>query len=68
MFKLNFFPSFQILAYVSQVHKVVLPEGVVDNESLTLDQVCDFSLLFNSYHFLVVYIGELILPRLNLTD
>ena len=30
---------FQILAYVSQVHMVVLPEGVVDHDSLTLDQV-----------------------------
>ncbi|KAG6536344.1 hypothetical protein ZIOFF_001398 [Zingiber officinale] len=31
--------SFQILAYVSQVHKVVLPEGVVDHETVTLDQI-----------------------------
>lgn len=31
--------SVQVLAYVSQVHKVVLPVGVVDNESLTLEQV-----------------------------
>ncbi|KAH9768285.1 Chorismate synthase [Citrus sinensis] len=29
----------QILAYVSQVHNVVLPEDVVDHEMLTLDQV-----------------------------
>ncbi|THU69451.1 hypothetical protein C4D60_Mb08t14550 [Musa balbisiana] len=29
----------EILAYVSQVHKVVLPEGVVDNETVTLDQI-----------------------------
>ncbi|KAG6499436.1 hypothetical protein ZIOFF_039224 [Zingiber officinale] len=28
-----------ILAYVSQVHKVVLPEGVVDYETVTLDQI-----------------------------
>ncbi|XP_077252926.1 chorismate synthase, chloroplastic-like [Tasmannia lanceolata] len=29
----------EVLAYVSQVHKVVLPEGVVDNETVTLEQV-----------------------------
>lgn len=29
----------EILAYVSQVHKVVLPEGVVDNDAFTIDQV-----------------------------
>ncbi|XP_020255850.1 chorismate synthase 1, chloroplastic-like isoform X2 [Asparagus officinalis] len=29
----------EILAYVSQVHKVVLPEGMVDNETVTYDQV-----------------------------
>ncbi|RWR83378.1 Chorismate synthase [Cinnamomum micranthum f. kanehirae] len=29
----------EVLAYVSQVHKVVLPVGVVDNETVTLDQV-----------------------------
>ncbi|KAG9445561.1 hypothetical protein H6P81_011689 [Aristolochia fimbriata] len=29
----------EVLAYVSQVHKVVLPEGVVDNETFTLEQV-----------------------------
>ncbi|XP_077225623.1 chorismate synthase, chloroplastic-like [Tasmannia lanceolata] len=29
----------EILAYVSQVHKVVLPEGAVDNETVTLEQV-----------------------------
>ncbi|XP_042445243.1 chorismate synthase, chloroplastic-like [Zingiber officinale] len=29
----------EILAYVSQVHKVVLPEGVVDHETVTLDQI-----------------------------
>ncbi|XP_068652607.1 chorismate synthase, chloroplastic [Aristolochia californica] len=29
----------EVLAYVSQVHKVVLPEGVVDNEIFTLEQV-----------------------------
>ncbi|KAG5533223.1 hypothetical protein RHGRI_027434 [Rhododendron griersonianum] len=31
--------SVQILAYVSQVHDVVLPEGLVDHESMTLDQI-----------------------------
>ncbi|XP_062156214.1 chorismate synthase, chloroplastic [Alnus glutinosa] len=29
----------EILAYVSQVHKVVLPEGLVDHYSLALDQI-----------------------------
>ncbi|KAI5648707.1 hypothetical protein M9H77_34712 [Catharanthus roseus] len=29
----------EILAYVSQVHGVVLPDGVVDHETLTLDQI-----------------------------
>ncbi|XP_024970593.1 chorismate synthase 1, chloroplastic [Cynara cardunculus var. scolymus] len=29
----------EILAYVSQAHKIVLPEGLVDHETLTLDQV-----------------------------
>ena len=29
----------EILAYVSQVHEVVLPDGVVDNETVTLDQI-----------------------------
>ncbi|KAI3951974.1 hypothetical protein MKW92_033793 [Papaver armeniacum] len=29
----------EILAYVSQVHKVILPEDLVDPETLTLDQV-----------------------------
>lgn len=30
----------QILAYVSQVHNVVLPEDLVDNQIVTLEQVC----------------------------
>ena len=38
-FNITFVPFPQILAYVSQVHKVVLPEGVVDNETVTLDEV-----------------------------
>ncbi|KAL2549536.1 Chorismate synthase [Forsythia ovata] len=29
----------EIIAYVSQVHKVVLPEDLVDHENLTLDQI-----------------------------
>ncbi|CAI0442787.1 unnamed protein product [Linum tenue] len=33
------FAGTEVFAYVSQVHKVVLPEGVVDHESLTLDQI-----------------------------
>ncbi|CAL9780599.1 unnamed protein product [Musa acuminata subsp. burmannicoides] len=36
---LNMYMGTEILAYVSQVHKVVLPEGVVDNETVTLDQI-----------------------------
>lgn len=42
MFSHNFLMvlyNFQIFAYVSQVHKVVLPEGLVDHETLTLEQV-----------------------------
>ncbi|KAF8402737.1 hypothetical protein HHK36_010827 [Tetracentron sinense] len=33
------FSGTEVFAYVSQVHKVVLPENVVDHESLTLDQI-----------------------------
>ncbi|KAJ4720805.1 Chorismate synthase [Melia azedarach] len=33
------FSGTEILAYVSQVHKVVLPEGVVDHDTLILDQI-----------------------------
>ncbi|CAA6660058.1 unnamed protein product [Spirodela intermedia] len=29
----------EVLAYVSQVHKVVLPEGLIDHESVTQEQV-----------------------------
>lgn len=29
----------QIIAYVSQVHKVVLPEDLVDHETVNLEQV-----------------------------
>lgn len=29
----------QIIAYVSQVHNVVLPEDLIDHETMTLDQV-----------------------------
>jgi chorismate synthase len=33
------FAGTEILAYVSQVHKVILPEDLIDNETLTLDQI-----------------------------
>ncbi|KAJ9545548.1 hypothetical protein OSB04_025255 [Centaurea solstitialis] len=33
------FAGTEILAYVSQAHKIVLPEDLVDHETLTLDQV-----------------------------
>ncbi|KAJ4979690.1 hypothetical protein NE237_010470 [Protea cynaroides] len=33
------FSGTEIFAYVSQAHKVVLPEGLVDHETLTLDQI-----------------------------
>nr|XP_043615129.1 chorismate synthase 1, chloroplastic [Erigeron canadensis] len=36
---LKLYSGTEILAYVSQVHKVVLPEGLVDHETFTLDQV-----------------------------
>ncbi|XP_057799060.1 chorismate synthase 2, chloroplastic-like isoform X2 [Salvia miltiorrhiza] len=36
---LNHYAGTQILAYVSQVHKVVLPEDLVDHERVTLDQI-----------------------------
>ncbi|CAL9207312.1 unnamed protein product [Musa hybrid cultivar] len=36
---LKMYAGTEILAYVSQVHKVVLPEGVVDNETVTLDEI-----------------------------
>ncbi|XP_011040987.1 PREDICTED: chorismate synthase, chloroplastic-like [Populus euphratica] len=36
---LKLYAGTEILAYVSQVHKVVLPEGVVDHDTLTLDQM-----------------------------
>ncbi|KAL5710077.1 chorismate synthase [Ranunculus cassubicifolius] len=29
----------EVLAYVSQVHKVILPEGVVDHEALSMSQI-----------------------------
>ncbi|KAJ3682639.1 hypothetical protein LUZ60_015212 [Juncus effusus] len=29
----------EVLAYVSQVHKVVLPEGAVDHDTLSMDQI-----------------------------
>lgn len=33
---------YQVFAYVSQAHKVVLPEDLVDHETLTLEQVIFF--------------------------
>ncbi|KAK7279663.1 hypothetical protein RJT34_24719 [Clitoria ternatea] len=33
------FCGIEILAYVSQVHKVILPEDLVDHDTLTLDQI-----------------------------
>ncbi|CAK7325481.1 unnamed protein product [Dovyalis caffra] len=36
---LKLYAGTEIFAYVSQVHKVVLPEGLVDHDSLTLDQI-----------------------------
>ncbi|XP_022860923.1 chorismate synthase 1, chloroplastic-like [Olea europaea var. sylvestris] len=36
---LNQYSGTEIIAYVSQVHKVVLPEDLVDHETLTLDQI-----------------------------
>lgn len=33
------FSGTEVLAYVSQAHKVVLPEGLVDPETLTLEQI-----------------------------
>ncbi|KAK9950130.1 hypothetical protein M0R45_005632 [Rubus argutus] len=33
------FSGTEVLAYVSQVHKVVLPEDLVDDHTLTLDQI-----------------------------
>ena len=35
----TFLNPYQVFAYVSQAHKVVLPEGLVDHETLTLEQV-----------------------------
>ncbi|CAO2837032.1 unnamed protein product [Amaranthus hypochondriacus] len=33
------FAGTEVLAYVSQVHKVVLPDGLINNETLTLEQI-----------------------------
>ncbi|CAL5209232.1 unnamed protein product [Lathyrus oleraceus] len=33
------FAGTEILAYVSQVHKIILPEDLIDNDTLTLDQI-----------------------------
>lgn len=39
LLRVKFSLHLQVIAYVSQVHKVILPEGVVDNETVTLEQV-----------------------------
>ena len=36
----------QVLAYASQVHKVVLPQDCVDHEGLTLEQVASLFFMF----------------------
>ncbi|XP_039040065.1 chorismate synthase, chloroplastic-like [Hibiscus syriacus] len=33
------FSGTEVLAYVSQVHQVVLPDGLVDHDTVTLDQI-----------------------------
>ena len=43
---ISIFFILQILAYVSQAYNIVLPEGLVDHETVTLDEA---SLL--NYHF-----------------
>lgn len=47
-----FFFCPQILAYVSQVHQVVLPEDLVDHENLTLEQV---RILFGSISYILFF-------------
>ncbi|XP_047956790.1 chorismate synthase 1, chloroplastic [Salvia hispanica] len=36
---LKLYAGTEIIAYVSQVHKVILPEGLVDHDTVSLDQV-----------------------------
>ncbi|XP_060186615.1 chorismate synthase 2, chloroplastic-like isoform X2 [Lycium barbarum] len=36
---LKLYSGTEILAYVSQVNKVVLPEGLIDNQTVTLEQI-----------------------------
>ncbi|MBA0629540.1 hypothetical protein Godav_024081 [Gossypium davidsonii] len=36
---LKLFSGTEVLAYVSQVHQVVLPDGSVDHDTVTLDQI-----------------------------
>ncbi|KAL1819232.1 hypothetical protein ACET3Z_014101 [Daucus carota] len=36
---LKLYSGTEVFAYVSQAHKVVLPEGLVDHETLTLEQI-----------------------------
>lgn len=47
----------QIIAYVSQVHNVVLPEDLIDHETVNLDQV---SILLINVFFCIL---SLIVPR-----
>lgn len=47
----------QIIAYVSQVHKVILPEGLVDHDTVSLDQV---NITSNHVFFCIL---SLVMPR-----
>ncbi|KHN26176.1 Chorismate synthase, chloroplastic [Glycine soja] len=38
---LKLFSGTDILAYVSQVHKIVLPEDLIDHDTLTIDQAME---------------------------
>lgn len=42
--------SIQIIAYVSQVHKVVLPENLVNDETVTLEQVHEIFIFLYFLH------------------
>ena len=57
MFHLSFC-WFQILAYVSQVHKVLILEGVVDNDTMTLEQVCSFLTPLNTTWLLCAVLNK----------
>ncbi|CAL5407280.1 unnamed protein product [Camellia sinensis] len=47
---LKLFSGTEILAYVSQVHKVILPEDLVDHESLSLDEILALGLWWKLFH------------------